>query len=137
MIVELIFLLINTKVSYCQEVTDKIARVDTSNGIYNYLSLDVQPCFRGGVDSLRKHVDKYKFKILNTADIEGFVCVSFIVNTEGKAQKPRIMGDKMPKFVKSFLNQMVEKMPPWTPGIKNGLFVNSVIVIPIYLVIDN
>ena len=94
---------------------------DIDSPIQNMSILDIEPEFPGGYDSLIT----YMVRNINyptaakEANIEGRVFVTFVVEKDGTIANARLLRDIGGGCGHEVL-RMVNAMPKWKPGIKNG-----------------
>ncbi|PXY01160.1 hypothetical protein DF185_10945 [Marinifilum breve] len=102
------------------------------NGKKAYNMVDDMPKFPGG------HLEVQKFlartlvypKVAQDNGIQGRVFVSFIVNKDGKVSDPKIVRGVDPSLDKEAI-RVVNLMPQWEPGTKDGKPVNVLYTVPI------
>lgn len=97
-----------------------------------YEIVDQMPEFPGGIQAalafLSKNVN-YPEELQKTG-IQGRIIAQFIVNSSGKASDINIIRSVHPDIDKEVI-RVLEMMPLWTPGKKDGKAVNVKITIPI------
>jgi Ca-activated chloride channel family protein len=86
-----------------------------------YLTADVMPVFKGGVDSLMAYIKNH---LVYPADakakgISGTVYVSFIVEKDGSISNVKIQRSVHKKLDAEAM-RVIKKMPRWTPGLRKG-----------------
>lgn len=99
-----------------------------------YVVVDIMPEFKGGIDSLmnfiKQNLNYPEWEKQNK--IEGKVFVTFIVDKYGKIKEPKILqsvqGSK--NFDKEVI-RIVNSMPDWIPGQKDGKNVDVRFYLPI------
>lgn len=96
----------------------------------NYVIVDVQPEFPGGLDSLFKYVDNQRSKIkFPQAHAEGKSFVSFVIDSTGRPIKVEIIKGYNAKF-DSTIVEILTEMPSWKPGTNKNKKVNVKMVLP-------
>lgn len=101
-------------------VSSKANNYDAANdsvpAIYTYA--DVQPSFKGGVDSMNAYLaNNLRYPPID--DVSGNVYVKFVVNEDGSVSNAVVLRGIGKKFDDEAL-RLVNEMPKWNPGIKNG-----------------
>ena len=98
---------------------------------------DFMPSYHGGMDALRKFLEK---NLINPSDMEEnegvSVKVKFVVGYDGKLQSFVIVQDGGEEFNKEVI-RVLKKMPDWVPGKSNGQNVSVYFTIPIKFVSAN
>lgn len=102
-----------------------------------YEKVEKMPEYPGGVNELLKYLAK---NIKYPADaqakgIQGRIIVRFVVNKVGKIEKAEILRGLDPSCDKEAL-RVVNAMPQWTPGKKNGKNVSVYYTLPISFKLD-
>jgi periplasmic protein TonB len=64
-------------------------------------------------------------------NIEGRVYVEFVVDRHGKISRVNVKRGVHPSLDQEAL-RVIESMPDWKPGVKDGQFVNVLFTVPIY-----
>ena len=95
------------------------------------------PLFPGGDVKLLSYIQdsiQYPF-VAKRTKTEGKVLVQFIVDTNGKVSKARVV-----RAVDYFLNKeavrVVNSLPDWTPGAQCGIKMNFIITVPVIFKLD-
>jgi protein TonB len=100
-----------------------------------YENPEIPALFPGGNDSLSKYIFK-NFKLPSDYRSENLsgtkIYVQFIIDTEGKVQKAKIVKGINPAYDTEAL-RIINAMPKWKPAKQNGKTVNSKITLPIQL----
>ena len=73
----------------------------------------------GGLEAIRKYLDKNFVRPLECSDIEGNMEVAFIVDEEGKVSMVEVTKSLHPKLDKA-LTQVFMNMPKWQPAMRDG-----------------
>jgi protein TonB len=97
-----------------------------------FTTIDQPPLFPGGEDALKKFLDsniKYPTDARQKG-IEGIVYVSFVVSNEGKVFDARVLKGSDKSLNEEAL-RVVNSMPTWKPGIKNGVPISVRYDIPV------
>ena len=85
------------------------------------MTKDEWPMFAGGQQALQEYFSenmKYPAKCMDNG-IQGVVMCSFIVEADGSIYDIRIMKGVDP-LIDNEAKRLIENMPLWTPGIRNG-----------------
>jgi len=100
-------------------------------------TVDVQPAYPGGMDALRKFLEKH---LQNPKEMEEgesvTVRVRFVVGYDGKLQSFVTVQDGGEEFNKEVI-RVLKKMPAWVPGKAKGENVSVYYIIPIKFVPAN
>lgn len=105
---------------------------DLKGNNIDYYNYEIQPEFPGGSKGLRAYLaESIKYpRNSRTSSIRGKVIVSFKIEEDGQVADVQIM-----KGVNLVLNneakRVVQNMPKWAPGLRNGTPVSSELSIPI------
>lgn len=123
-----------TSVSSIDLITEDSGHCPTSGEDMVYEYVDEMPEFPGGYTALRAFIAKNLRWPQNTGnmDIEGFVVVSFQVDTDGKIVNPQVLRDLCTGlgFGEEAI-KMVKLMPAWVPGKLNGKLVKVRYKLPV------
>lgn len=99
-----------------------------------YYFTDTMPEFPGGIDSLQSYLQtnlKYPFWE-NKQRIQGVVYVQFVVDKQGKIRNPEITESvKDSKNFDGEVLRIINNMPDWIPGIKDGEKVDVIFSLPV------
>ena len=82
-------------------------------------SRDRDATFPGGLEAIRKYLDKNCVRPLECSDIEGNMEVAFIVDEEVKVSMVEVTKSLHPKLDKA-LTQVFMNMPKWQPAMRDG-----------------
>ena len=82
-------------------------------------SRDRDATYPGGLEAIRKYLDKNFVRPLECSDIEGNMEVAFIVDEEGKVSMVEVTKSLHPKLDKA-LTQVFMNMPKWQPPMRDG-----------------
>lgn len=96
---------------------DPGAKIDSAH--VSILAENRDPAFPGGMDSLMKY---FQVSICNPAKIKKVFTeleVQFVVDTSGKVTDINVGANGYPWY-RQLVKTALEKMPPWSPGIKEG-----------------
>lgn len=95
-----------------------------------YILVDVQPEFPGGLDQLYKYLGKElrERKILQDSAASR-IYVQFVINSTGSVKEVEVVKGTNPKL-NSALIDIFQKMPRWTPGLRQNENVNTKLIIP-------
>jgi protein TonB len=100
-------------------------------------SVDVLPAYPGGMDALKKFLEKH---LQNPKEMEEgesvTVKVKFVVGYDGKLQSFVTVQDGGEEFNKEVI-RVLKKMPAWVPGKAKGENVSVYYIIPIKFVPAN
>lgn len=93
---------------------------------------DVMPEFTGGQQAMMQFLmENIKYpESAKENDIEGTVFIAFVVNSKGKVTKANVK-KSAEKSLDDEALRVINKMPKWTPGEKDGKKVNVEMVLPI------
>lgn len=80
---------------------------------------DRDATYPGGLEAIRKYLDKNFVRPLECSDIEGDMEVAFIVDEEGKVSMVEVTKSLHPKLDKA-LTQVFMNMPKWQPAMRDG-----------------
>jgi periplasmic protein TonB len=97
------------------------------------LLADEMPEFPGGEKALFQFLSssvRYPRDAVRN-NIEGRVYVEFVVDRHGKISRVNIKRGVHPSLDAEAL-RVIESMPDWKPGVKDGQFVNVLFTVPIY-----
>jgi TonB family protein len=95
-----------------------------------YFIADKMPQFNGGDTALVKYLSKNVHYPAGEKNIAGSVYISFIVEKDGSVKHARIIRGIGEIFDKEAL-QVINNMPPWQPGTKQGRTVRVQMNIPV------
>lgn len=96
------------------------------------LDPEEMPQFKGGPEAMKKYLSanlNYP-EVARESKMEGEVMVTFVVNKVGEVEKATIMNGIDQHFDAEAI-RVVESMPKWIPGKKDGTLVNTQMVLPI------
>ena len=102
-----------------------------------YLEPEVLPVFPGGTEELMKYLrENVKYPhVCQQQGIQGSVIVQFVVNADGSIDDATVV-----KPVNVFLDRealrVINAMPKWEPGVKDGKAVRVRFTIPITFKLD-
>jgi TonB family protein len=102
-----------------------------------YTEVDVMPAYPGGMEALKAYVSenlKYPEEAMEQK-IVGKVFVSFIVTDEGMVSNAKIERGVI-EILDNEALRVVNSLPKWTPGIKDGENVNVQFTFPITFKLD-
>ena len=103
---------------------DKVADVMAHEGV------DQSPEFPGGSEALRKYVkDNIRHPLVDTRS--GNVIIQFTVDEEGRVVNPKLLRGLDEEFDAEAI-RLVEAMPRWKPGMKDGKPVPVQFTLPIF-----
>jgi len=120
---------INQKANELYEVNVKS---DDSGKIYDFVSLEAQPSFPGGMDQFYAYVQRSVKYPQEAKDqkIEGKVFLSFVVETDGTLSDIKVER-KLGAGTDEEAIRVIEESPRWIPGVQNGQKVRVKYNIPI------
>lgn len=101
-----------------------------------YLIVEEMPLFPGGNEGMTEFIIQnitYPEKARQNS-IQGTVYVSFIINKNGKVEKPEIVRGVSPELDAESI-RVVEAMPDWKPGIQRGKPVSVRYTVPMNFVL--
>ena len=98
-----------------------------------FIQVDEDPEFPGGIDALQKFIeDSLRYPRLAAENgISGKVYVTFVVNTDGTVQNPRVIRD-IGGGCGAEAIRIVKLMPKWKPGIQKGKAVRVQYNLPVH-----
>ncbi len=102
------------------------------NGKKAFTLVDDMPKFPGGTSELQKFISRSIIypKAAQEKGIQGRVFVSFVIDKEGTVSDSRVVRGVAPSLDKEAM-RVVNLMPQWKPGKKDGKPVNVVYTVPI------
>lgn len=109
----------------------RAAAVEDIN-IYDFVNLEIQPAFPGGIDKFYAYLSKaIRFpEAAQEANVQGKVFVSFIVEKDGRLTDIKVER-KLGYGTDEEAVRVLKSSPKWTPGIQNGSKVRVKYNIPI------
>ena len=111
------------------EQNDKIKKISESDEIY--AEVDKQPEFPGGDEARKKYLNEnIRFPEQEGCGMPGRTIVSFIVEKDGSLTNLQVIRGLDPSLDKEAL-RVIENMPKWIPGERNGEIVRVKFVLPI------
>lgn len=101
------------------------------------LDPDVLPVFPGGAEAIQKYLNEnLEYPEPSRINgIQGEVHVSFVINKVGLVERAMLMNSIDPHLEKEAL-RLIENMPAWKPGTKDGNLVNTQLAMPIAFRLD-
>lgn len=110
----------------------KQAAVVEDTKVYEFVTLEVQPAFPGGIAQFYAYLSKaIRFpEAAQEANVQGKVFVSFIIETDGKLTAIKVER-KLGYGTDEEAIRVLKASPAWTPGIQNGRKVRVKYNIPI------
>ncbi|MET4140772.1 energy transducer TonB [Pedobacter sp. UYP1] len=110
----------------------KQAAVEDDPKVYDFVNLEVQPAFPGGIAQFYTYLSKaIRFpEAAQEANVQGKVFVSFIVETNGKLTDIKVER-KLGYGTDEEAIRVLKASPVWTPGFQNGRKVRVRYNIPI------
>lgn len=110
----------------------KQAAVEEDPKVYEFVNLEVQPAFPGGIAQFYIYLSKaIRFpEAAQEANVQGKVFVSFIVETNGRLTDIKVER-KLGYGTDEEAIRVLKASPVWTPGIQNGRNVRVRYNIPI------
>lgn len=99
----------------------------SSEDVFFYLDVDELPQFSEG------NVYEYIYNNIeypDQIDIQGKIIVSFVITKEGNIEHVKLEKRLFPQCDEQ-VQKMICSMPAWSPGKKNGVAVNTLLLIPI------
>jgi TonB family protein len=108
------------------------AKSDESGKVYDFVSLETQPSFPGGMDKFYGYVQRSVIYPKEAKDnrIEGKVFLSFVVETDGALSDIKVER-KLGGGTDEEAVRVLEESPKWIPGVQNGQRVRVKYNIPI------
>lgn len=97
-----------------------------------FIAVDVKPEFPGGVEAMQKYLMeniKYPSEAKENG-IQGRVICQFIVNTDGSVSDVNVLRSAG-ELLDAEAVRVIESMPKWNPGIKDGKIVRVKFTLPL------
>lgn len=99
-----------------------------------FVDVQVMPSFPGGVNALRKYLERNLAQPDDLIEGEKIVVqVRFVLNAEGNVEQAEIVKSGRPDLDENVV-KVVQHMPRWNPGIQNGRKVAVYYVLPVTFV---
>jgi len=119
----------DTENTHCKEVFDTIL----NRKIYD--QADVLPSFPGGTSKLMSFINSELHYPNSQQEVQGKVCVSFIVEIDGTLTNKQICEKSKEEYteVEKAVLKILDKMPLWKPGNCNKQAVAFRYILPIYI----
>jgi TonB family protein len=116
--------------SFTLKETSSPIEITNSDPVYD--SVDVMPEFKGGMQELFAFMgNNIKYPKQSAKDgIEGKVMVEFIVTKNGEVKDAKVLKGVNDEIDAESI-RVINAMPNWTPGVKDGKKVNVKMVLPI------
>ena len=110
---------------------------DTPKDSVQQEDIIIKPQFEGGTPGMIKYLqDNLQFSEKDMGGLKkAKIYVKFIINTKGEVTKVENMNSVNEVLDKEAL-RIIESMPYWRPGIKNGTRVNTEMVLPISFMVN-
>lgn len=115
-----------------QETPVKTEKQDTAAKPVEFVELDVEPSFPGGLRSFYKYVSetvRYPKKAIND-NVQGQVLLSFIVEKDGRLVDIKVVQGVSPEIDKEAI-RVIRASPKWRPGVLKDKVVRVVYKLPI------
>lgn len=111
----------------------KIAAFIPATSIVQTGEPDVEPSFPGGASALMEFIgsEVHYPKALVKENAEGKVFVQFVISKTGEVTKITILRGSSHDEMDKEAIRVIEKMPNWTPGKKDGIAVDAEVILPI------
>lgn len=93
------------------------------------------PEFPGGQHAFSQYLIKklsIPSKVGTDANLTGSITVEFVVSNEGNICNVNVIKGES-KEIDLLVVRVIESMPTWSPGLKNGLPVHVKIVLPLHI----
>ncbi len=115
---------------------NNIQKTDSVNGVYD--TVDQMPKFTGGDIALHNFITKHLRypKAAKKKGIEGKVYVTFVVNEDGTIYNPILVNEIGNGFGEEAV-RLVNSMPKWIPGKKNGKSVKVRCFLPVWFKLNS
>lgn len=104
--------------------------VENNDTIYE--EVDVFPQFENGMEALSKYVQdnlNYPQQAIDKNETAR-VFVEFVIDKSGQIRDAKLKREEKEYFKEAAL-KVITEMPKWKPGLKNGKYVNTRVVLPI------
>jgi len=106
-------------------------KIDTLKEHEIYSVIQVMPVFPGGADSLICFIEsKMNFDLINSIDTTGRCYYTFTIDSVGKSHFSDVRGS-ISSLLDIEMKRVLESLPIWTPGQRNGKMVSVNFTIPI------
>lgn len=120
---------------YMPDTEYKDSDADFTDVDREYIRLGKEcPSFPGGDDALYQYFAE-NIKLNNECFVTGYVVITFTVETDGSITNPKIRRD-LGCGTGAEVKRVLEGMPRWIPGIRNGIPVKSEISLPVLIAIQ-
>jgi len=117
----------------------KQAAIVEDTKVYDFVSIETQPNYPGGMDKFYKFLGKMiKYPpMAQENNIQGKVQLSFVVEKDGRLTDIQVAGRKLGGGTDEEAVRVLGLSPRWTPGIQNGKPVRVKYNIPISFTFQN
>lgn len=112
--------------------TSSISRVIVFDNDSIYEQVDVYPEFKGGIEEFVQYVQdnlKYPMEAIDKNETAR-VFVEFVIDKSGQVRDAQLKREEKEYFEKAAI-EVISEMPKWKPGLKNGKYVNTKVIVPI------
>ena len=109
-----------------------VRKADDSGKVYDFVSLQSQPSFPGGMEKFYSYIQKNVRYPKNAQErnIQGKVFLSFVVETDGTLTEIKVER-KVSEDIDEEALRLIKESPKWIPGIQDGKKVRVKYNIPI------
>jgi len=117
---------------FLNELKKEIKVTQEYSSLKNFISVEVMPEFPGKEEGLFKYMkDSIKYPSSAKKDkIQGTVYVRFIINEQGEVKDAKVVRG-VREDIDEEARKVIQSMPKWTPGYKNGKAINVMFIHPI------
>ena len=127
-LVYIVFLISFSHFSY----SSSISRVIVFDNDSIYEQVDVYPEFKGGMEEFVQYVQdnlKYPEEAIDKNETTR-VFVEFVIDKSGQVRDAQLKREEKEYFEMSAI-EVISEMPKWKPGLKNGKYLNTKVIVPI------
>ena len=125
-LVYIVFLISFSHFSY----SSSISRVIVFDNDSIYEQVDVYPEFKGGMEEFVQYVQdnlKYPEEAIDKNETAR-VFVEFVIDKSGQVRDAQLKREEKEYFEMSAI-EVISEMPKWKPGLKNGKYVNTKVIV--------
>lgn len=105
---------------------------------FNFKGVEAVPEFKGGAGKLTSYLNKkiYYSNEARSANVQGRVVVTFIVEKDGSLTDIKCLGRKFGYGLEEITLNAIKSSPPWIPGFKYGVPVRTRVSLPFIFSLD-
>lgn len=101
--------------------------------VKTYTEVDVAPSFLGGISQFSNYINVLSMQLLNTGNLIGPVYAQFVIQKDGRLINP-IISSHFGKKADTAIISIFRHSPFWTPGLKGGLRVATLMKVTLNFV---